>query len=136
MSISTKPYFIRALYEWCNDNGHTPFVVVWVNKHTRVPLQFVQDNQITLNIGINAVKDLIIDNEWLSFNARFGGVAQDVVAPIGHVIGIFARETGEGMGFEVEEWQPENHQTNNTPNDETTHTTNENKPKKGLKLVK
>lgn len=139
MSSSTKPYFVRALYEWCADNGHTPFLAVWVNEHTRVPRQFVQDNQIVLNIGMNAVKDLVMDNEWITFSARFGGVAQDVMVPMGHVVGLFARETGEGMGFEAEEWQPEN-----TPNviqtDETAQTetqaTEQTTPKKGLKLVK
>lgn len=139
MSTSTKPYLIRALYEWCSDNGYTPFIAVWVNEHTRVPHQFVQDNQIVLNIGMNAVKDLFIDNEWISFNARFGGVAQDVLVPIGHVVGLFSRETGEGMGFEAEEWLPENAQNSDTT--ETTQpdaTEQQDKPKlsKGLKLVK
>ncbi|MDO4433332.1 MAG: ClpXP protease specificity-enhancing factor [Alysiella sp.] len=139
MSLSTKPYFVRALYEWCADNGYTPFLAVWVNEHTRVPRQFVQDNQIVLNIGMNAVKDLVMDNEWITFSARFGGVAQDVMIPIGHVVGLFARETGEGMGFEAEEWLPENVKSE-TPAVDTTikMASHEEKPvvKKGLKLVK
>lgn len=107
MSLPTKPYLIRALYEWCCDSGYTPHIAVFVNSHTRVPAQYVQDNQIVLSISINATKDLLIDNECISFQARFGGVAHDILIPVGHVAGIFAKETGEGMGFEVEEWQPE-----------------------------
>ncbi|XXQ69467.1 ClpXP protease specificity-enhancing factor [Neisseriaceae bacterium B1] len=141
MSTSTKPYLIRALYEWCSDNGYTPFIAVWVNEHTRVPRQFVKDNQIVLNIGMNAVKDLFIDNEWIRFNARFGGVAQDVLVPIGHVVGLFSRETGEGMGFEAEEWLPENATSAEQTTTEATPAVaaeNKEKPKltKGLKLVK
>lgn len=105
--ISTKPYLLRALYEWCLDSGHTPHIVAWVNEHTRVPMQFVRDQEIVLNIGPNACRDLVIDNDWLHFGARFGGVAHEVWIPIGHVLSIFARESGEGMGFEVEPWQPE-----------------------------
>ncbi|WP_274572671.1 ClpXP protease specificity-enhancing factor [Neisseria leonii] len=102
MSLSTKPYLLRALYEWCTDSGHTPYIAVWVNAHTRVPAQYVENGEIVLNIGPNAAKNLHIDNEWVSFSARFAGVAQDIWIPVGHVRGIFARETGEGMGFEVE----------------------------------
>ncbi len=105
--ISTKPYLLRALYEWCLDSGHTPHIVAWVNEHTRVPMQFVRDQEIVLNIGPNACRDLVIDNDWLHFGARFGGVAHEVWIPVGHVLSIFARESGEGMGFEVEPWQPE-----------------------------
>ncbi len=106
MSISTKPYFIRALYDWCIDQAYTPYLSVWVNEYTRVPAQYVKDQQIVLSISQSATQDLLIDNEWISFKARFGGIAQEVLIPIGHVQGIFAKETGEGMGFEVEVWQP------------------------------
>ncbi len=102
MSVSTKPYLLRALYEWCVDSGYTPHIAVWVNAHTRVPMQYVENGEIVLNIGPNAAKNLNIDNEWVSFSARFAGVAQDVWIPVGHVGGIFSRETGEGMGFEIE----------------------------------
>lgn len=137
-NLSTKPYFLRALYEWCCDNGYTPYLVVWVNEYTRVPRQYVQDNQITLNIGFHAVKDLLMDNEWISFHARFGGVAQEVWVPIGHVMGIFAKETGEGMGFDVEPWLPEDKSTqlsNETAN-ETQKSGQQPTKKKGLRLVK
>lgn len=101
-STSTKPYLIRALHQWCGDNGHTPYVVVWVNERTDVPREYVQNNEIVLNISMNATQDLQLDNEYLSFSARFGGVARQVFVPMGNVMSIFARETGEGMGFEVE----------------------------------
>ncbi|MDO4997299.1 MAG: ClpXP protease specificity-enhancing factor [Neisseria sp.] len=102
MMTSTKPYFLRALYEWCCDNGQTPYLVAWVNEQTKVPLQYVRDEQIVLNIGMNAVQNLLIDNEWVNFSARFNGVAQDIWIPVGHVASLFAKESGEGMGFEIE----------------------------------
>jgi stringent starvation protein B len=102
MSTSTKPYLIRALHQWCSDNGHTPYIVVWVNERADVPREYVQNNEIVLNISLDATKDLHIDNEWLSFSARFAGVARQVFVPLGNIMSIFARETGEGMGFEVE----------------------------------
>ena len=105
-NISTKPYLIRALYEWCLDCGCTPHLAVWVNEHTRVPAQYVQDNQIVLSISPSATKDLTIDNEWIHFHARFVGVSHEIWVPIGHVISLFAKETGEGMGFEVEPYTP------------------------------
>jgi len=102
MSASTKPYMIRALYEWCTDHGHTPFLVVWVDEHTDVPREYVKNNEIVLNIAAGATQNLRIDNEWVSFSARFAGVSRDIWVPVGNVMSIFARETGEGMGFEVE----------------------------------
>ncbi|SUX30546.1 ClpXP protease specificity-enhancing factor [Chromobacterium vaccinii] len=102
MSSSTKPYMLRALHQWCGDNGYTPYIVVWVNSRTDVPLEYVKNNEIVLNIADGATKNLRIDNEWISFSARFGGVSRDIWVPIGNVMSIFARESGEGMGFEVE----------------------------------
>lgn len=101
-STSTKPYLIRALHQWCGDNGHTPYVVVWVNDRTDVPREYVQNNEIILNISMTATKDLHIANDSLSFAARFAGVERQVFVPMGNIMSIFARETGEGMGFEVE----------------------------------
>ncbi|PIT25110.1 ClpXP protease specificity-enhancing factor [Snodgrassella alvi] len=100
--LSTKPYILRALYEWALDSGYTPHIVAWVNDKTCVPRQYVRDNEIVLNIGAVAAHNLNIDNEWVSFAARFNGVSHDIWIPVGHVISLFARETGEGMGFEVE----------------------------------
>ncbi len=94
-----QPYFLRALYEWCVDNGFTPYVTVKVDKSTKVPQAYVKDGQIVLNIGPAAVRNLNMDNTWLSFSARFGGVSQTIEAPIGNVLAIYAKETGEGMSF-------------------------------------
>lgn len=107
MTTSTKPYLVRALYDWCVDNGFTPHIAVWVNNYTQVPRQFVQDEQIILNISPSACKGLLIDNEWINFEARFGGKAEEIWIPVGHVMGIFARENNAGMGFDVEEYEPE-----------------------------
>ena len=100
---STKPYLIRALHEWCTDNGYTPHIVVQVNKMTRVPVAHIRDGQITLNIGSLATNRLVIGNEFIEFQARFGGRTEDIFVPIGAVSAIYARETGAGMGFEIEE---------------------------------
>lgn len=138
-STSTKPYLIRALYEWCLDNGNTPYIAVWVNEHTRVPAQYVQDEQIVLSISPTATKDLFIDNEWVNFHARFGGVSHEIWVPIGHVISLFAKETGEGMGFEVEPYTPSAHSTqpeNAASASNTSSETGEQPKKRSLKLVK
>lgn len=136
MTTSTKPYLLRALYDWCLDNGQTPHIVAWVNEHTRVPMQYVRENEIVLNIGMNAVHQLTIDNDWVNFSARFAGISHDIWIPVGHVISIFARESGEGMGFEVEPWQP----NDATPTHESAATETEPQPeepkKKVLKFVK
>lgn len=99
---STKPYLLRALYEWCCDNGYTPYIAVWVDENTTVPRQYVKNNEIVLNIGPSASHNLQIDNQWLSFSARFAGVAHEVWVPVGNVLSLFSRETGQGMGFELE----------------------------------
>jgi stringent starvation protein B len=96
---SQQPYFLRALYEWCVDNGHTPYVTVKVDKATKVPPAYVKEGQIVLNLGPAAVRNLNMDNTWLSFSARFGGVSQNIEVPIGNVLAIYAKETGEGMSF-------------------------------------
>ena len=102
MSSSTKPYLLRALYEWCVDNDQTPHIVAWVNEQTRVPMQYVRDNEIVLNIGPSASHNLIIDNEWVSFSARFGGVSQQVYIPMAAILAIHARENGVGTLFPPE----------------------------------
>ncbi|ARP79492.1 ClpXP protease specificity-enhancing factor [Bordetella genomosp. 8] len=100
---STKPYLIRALHEWCTDNGYTPYVVVQVNDRTMVPPAHVRDGQITLNIGNLATNKLLLGNEYIEFQARFNGVVEMVSVPVGAVSAIYARETGAGMGFEVQD---------------------------------
>jgi stringent starvation protein B len=100
---TTKPYLIRAIYDWCVDQGLTPHLAVRVDSQTRVPVGYVKNGEIILNIGPEAVKDLQLGNDYISCGGRFGGVAHDIVVPVGAVIGIFARESGEGMAFEVQE---------------------------------
>lgn len=99
---STKPYMIRAIHEWCVDNALTPHLLVVVNAQTKVPKAFVKNGEIILNLNYSATKDLHIDNEAIVFSARFGGVAQSLYVPMDAVRGIFARENGQGMFFELE----------------------------------
>jgi len=100
---STKPYLIRAIYEWCVDNGFTPYIAVVVDDRTLVPREYVRDGQIVLNISGDATSHLNMSNDLISFAARFGGVARDLSVPIGNVVAIYARENGAGMAFEVDE---------------------------------
>lgn len=100
--ISQQPYFLRALYEWCVDSGLTPYLSVRVDHRTRVPPGFVKDGQIVLNLGPSAVRNLNMDNEWVTFSARFGGVSHAIEVPVANVLAIYSRETGEGMGFSGE----------------------------------
>lgn len=99
---STKPYFVRALHGWCTDNGFTPHVVVQVDENTRVPMSFVRDGQITLNVTYSATHKLELGNEFISFEARFGGKTEMIWVPMGAVTAIYAKETGTGMGFEAQ----------------------------------
>jgi stringent starvation protein B len=103
---STKPYMLRALHEWCTDNGYTPHLVVHVDTHTRVPAAFVQDGQITLNVSSLATQNLVIGPEFIEFQARFGGKTEQIFVPVAAVSAIYARETGAGMGFEIEPNRP------------------------------
>lgn len=96
---STKPYFLRAIYEWCTDNGYTPHITVMVDASTRVPMQFVKNDEIVLNISFEATSGLKIDNDCIHFSARFGGVSRDILVPINNVIAIYARENAQGMAF-------------------------------------
>lgn len=98
-TISTKPYLIRAIYEWCVDNGLTPHLSVAVDQNTKVPMEFVKEGKIVLNLSAGATRHLTMDNEWVQFSARFGGVSRELQIPIAAVIGIFARENNEGLGF-------------------------------------
>jgi stringent starvation protein B len=99
---STKPYLVRAIHEWCTDNGFTPHVTVDVNERVRVPREHVRNGRIVLNIGHEATGDLQIGNDLICFKARFGGVAHDISFPVGYVAAIYARENGVGMAFEPE----------------------------------
>ncbi|WP_372809608.1 ClpXP protease specificity-enhancing factor [Litorivivens sp.] len=104
---SSRPYMIRAIYEWILDNSCTPYLLVNARSEgVVVPQAYVQDGQIVLNVSETAVVDLQIDSGFVSFGGRFGGVAQDVWVPIDAVLAIYARENGQGMMFEAEDSPP------------------------------
>jgi stringent starvation protein B len=104
--IGTKPYLLRALYEWCVDNGYTPHVAVKVDSKTQVPSEYVKNGEITLNVSPSAVHKLQMGNELIEFSARFAGVARQISVPIANVYAIYARETGHGMTFDVDATKP------------------------------
>ena len=96
---STRPYLIRALHDWCTDNGFTPYIAVFVDEHVRVPKEYVKNNEIVLNVGFEATSALKLGNELIEFKARFGGSSREIAVPIDHVVAIYARENGQGMAF-------------------------------------
>jgi stringent starvation protein B len=98
-STSTRPYLIRALYEWCTDNGFTPYVAVLVDESVQVPREYVKDGEIVLNISFDATSALKLGNDFIEFKARFAGTAREILVPISRVIAIYARENGQGMAF-------------------------------------
>jgi stringent starvation protein B len=98
---STRPYLIRALYEWCTENGFTPYVAVKVDGSVQVPREYVQDGEIVLNVSMDATSSLKLGNEFIEFKARFGGKPRDIMVPIHRVMAIYARENGQGMAFPV-----------------------------------
>ena len=98
---STKPYLMRAIYDWCVDSGYTPYLSVMVDSVTRVPMEYVKDGQIVLNIGPVAVERFRLGNDVIEFSARFNGTGRDISIPIGVVSAIYARENGQGLSFEV-----------------------------------
>ena len=104
--IPTKPYLLRALFEWCVDNGYTPHLAVKVDSKTQVPAEYVKNGEITLNISPNAVHKLQMGNELIEFSARFGGVARQISLPIANVYALYARETGHGMTFDIDGAKP------------------------------
>ena len=98
-SSSTRPYLVRALHEWCTDNGLTPYIAVLVDDTVQVPREYVNNGEIVLNISFDATSNLQLGNEFVVFKARFGGVAREISVPIARVIAIYARENGQGMAF-------------------------------------
>ena len=96
---SNKPYLIRALHQWCTDFGFTPFIAVFVDARVEVPMEFVKNDEIVLNLSLEACHQLQIENEWISFQARFGGIPRKIMVPVSHVLAIYARENGQGMSF-------------------------------------
>ncbi len=98
--LSTRPYLIRAIHEWCVDSGLTPYLAVRVNEQTEVPTAYVKDGEIVLNLSSGAVRNLELGNEWITCSGRFGGTSFDLIVPVVAVIGIFAKETGQGLVFQ------------------------------------
>lgn len=98
--ISTKPYMLRAIYEWCTDSGYTPYLAVKVDASTTVPMEYVKKGEIVLNISFGATSGLKMDNDAIRFHARFGGVSREIYVPVNNVMAIYANENGQGMAFE------------------------------------
>jgi stringent starvation protein B len=98
---STRPYLIRALYDWCSENGFTPYVAVKVDASVQVPREYVQGGEIVLNVSMDATSSLKLGNDFIEFKARFGGKPRDIMVPIHRVMAIYARENGQGMAFPV-----------------------------------
>jgi stringent starvation protein B len=96
---STRPYLLRALHEWCTDNGFTPYIAVHVDSRVQVPMEYVKNQEIVLNVGFEATSGLKLGNDFIEFKARFGGTPRDIVVPVDHVVAIYARENGQGMAF-------------------------------------
>jgi len=108
-ATSTKPYLLRAIYDWCADNGFTPYIAVVVDEGTLVPREFVKNGEIVLNIGALATSHFVLGNEMIEFQARFGGATRSISVPIHNVNAIYARENGQGMAFEVVANQGQGH---------------------------
>jgi len=99
---STRPYLLRALHEWCTDNGYTPYMVVVVDETVQVPMEYVKKGEIVLNVGYDATAGMKLGNEFIEFKARFGGVPREIMVPINRVMAIYARENGQGMSFPMD----------------------------------
>ncbi|WP_232059112.1 ClpXP protease specificity-enhancing factor [Kineobactrum salinum] len=133
---ASRPYIMRALYEWIVDNECTPYLLVDATRPgVEVPRQFIKDGQIVLNISPSAVIDLHIGNEWVSFNGRFGGMPTDILVPVGGIIGIYARENGQGMVFEPED-PPEGPDTPTGGSGAESGGSSRQEPRPSLKIVK
>ena len=104
--LSTKPYLIRAIYEWCSDSGFTPYLSIKVDAQTRVPDEFVKNGEIILNVSHDAAHHLTLGDDLIQFSARFNGVSREASIPVRAVQGIFAKETSKGILFPPEEEAP------------------------------
>lgn len=119
--LSTKPYFLRAIYEWCTDSGYTPYLAVKVDTRSRVPMEFVRNGEIVLNISFGATSNLKMESDFVSFSARFGGVSRQISVAVESVMAIYAHENGQGMAFEPQDAQADqaaitSHQDGNAGN--------------------
>ncbi|WMJ09301.1 ClpXP protease specificity-enhancing factor [Nitrosomonas sp. sh817] len=108
MNQSTKPYLIRSIYDWCSDNGFTPYISVKVFKELDIPKEYVRDNEIVFNISAIAVHELNISNDGLSFTARFSGIAKRLDIPLDAIKGIFAKEVNQGITFSPDDIENRN----------------------------
>lgn len=133
----TRPYLARAIYEWICDNNLTPYLLVDATKpYTDVPTQFIQDGQIVLNIVPHAVHKLNMSNDVVTFSARFGGVSRDIYVPFNAVLGLYAKENGQGLFFDPEEYS--NAQSDENPvesNHTETKQTETSKKKPSLRIL-
>jgi len=137
--IPTKPYLLRALYEWCVDNGYTPYISVVVDASTRVPQEYVRNGEIVLNVGPLAANRLKMGNDVIELAARFGGVSRDLVIPVGQVTAIYARENGHGMSFDIDRNQPASQENNASTTESPQDTTASPSPPGGkptLRVIK
>ena len=98
-ATATRPYLLRALHEWCTDNGYTPYVVVVVDETVQVPMEYVKNGEIVLNVSYDATAGMALGNDYIEFKARFGGVPREIIVPVSRVMAIYARENGQGMSF-------------------------------------
>lgn len=96
---STRPYLLRAMHEWCTDSGFTPYAAIFVDETVQVPMEYVKNGEIVLNLGYDATSGMTLGNEFIEFKARFGGVPREIIIPINRVMAIYARENGQGMSF-------------------------------------
>ena len=128
---STKPYLIRALYQWCVDNAYTPYVSVFVDRMVEVPREYVKNDEIVLNVGPTACQGLQIDNETITFKARFNGIPREIFIPITHVMAIYSRENSQGMSFPITVSKEPAQEVSKDSQDETKEMT-----KSHIKLVK
>ncbi len=116
-SASTKPYLVRAIYEWCVAEQYTPYLLVKIDQNTLAPRAFIKDGKILLNLSPESIKDLLMGDEAITFTARFNGATENLYLPISAVEGIYAKENGEGLFFEVKEDQEiDSKETKKSPN--------------------
>jgi stringent starvation protein B len=116
-SASTKPYLVRAIYEWCVAEQYTPYLLAKIDQNTLAPRAFIKDGKILLNLSPKSIKDLLIGDEAITFTARFYGTPENLYLPISAVEGIYAKENGEGLFFEVkEDKEIDSKETKKSPN--------------------
>jgi stringent starvation protein B len=133
-ATTTRPYLIRALYEWCTDNGFTPYLAVSVDGSVQVPREYVKDGEIVLNISFDATSSLVLGNDFIEFKGRFAGTARDIMVPVRNVLAIYAKENGQGMAFPAE--APNAEKSANSSVKNPTQLRDEAAPATDMKLVK